>query len=365
MFVLQFFLAVIYMLLVPYLIGRLCLVGEKRQMPDLFVWTMAIGILVSYAIYEIIALVFISFDLSFRLLSAVFAICTCFLAMLGIVFTVWPREIWIRDIEVGELPKESLKTKERFKIDIWFLLGILLIGIQILAILLWATPDKDDAFYSGLSSICLMQDSVLKTDAYTGSLVRGIGKRYAISALPAYQATLTLLTNGLHHLIITHNLFPLFYMPFSYAMLYSIGKDLLPMDLAKQHKGKILFSLALMHMIGNYYVFSPENFLVTRIWQGKALFVTFSIPAIWWFSSKTIAKMQYTNGWQVRNWFFLMLILISSTFMGETGLYLGPFMLLCIGIAHAINTRSIKHLLPTVLCCVPNGLLLLYLLVFR
>lgn len=362
MIVIQFFLAMIYMLLIPYLIGRLCLLGEKQRMPDTVAWTMAIGLLVSYAIYEVIALFFIRLDLSFRLLSAIYAICICFLAMLGAVLTVWPREVLNRDSKdvVSEKQQTSLNVTQ--KLDVWFIAGIILIVVQILAIIILATPDKDDAFYSGLSSICLAQDSVLKTDAYTGLLVRGIGKRYAISALPAYQATLSLLTNGMHHLIITHNLFPLFYMPFAYALLYSIGKDLLPKDIVEKQKGKVLFSIALLHMIGNYYVFSPENFLVTRIWQGKALFVTFGIPAIWWFTSKTIAKMNYTNAWQIRNWFFIMVSLLGITFMGETGLYLGPFMLICICMAHAINSRRLKHMLPAVISCIPNGLLLLYLI---
>ena len=58
----------------------------------------------------------------------------------------------------------------------------------------------------------LSYDYVLQKDAYNGLMTKAISRRYVLSALPIYQATLSLLSDGLHHLVITHNLFPLFYI---------------------------------------------------------------------------------------------------------------------------------------------------------
>ena len=247
------------------------------------------------------------------------------------------------------------------------MIGILLIAVQIFAILWMATPDKDDAFYSGLSSMSLSYDYVLQKDAYNGLMAKTISRRYVLSALPIYQATLSLMSDGLHHLVITHNLFPLFYMPLAYGLYYQLGKRMLKKEGKQQAGGKFLCCLALLHMIGNYYVFSPENFLVTRIWQGKGLFVALGIPYIWYFGclalEATYEKQVYTRRERLSCWILLAAGMLACSFMGETGLYLAPFLLGCLVLAMSIVYRKWQGILPAVLCCLPEAALaVLYLL---
>lgn len=358
------------MLLIPFLVGSLCLPKDAKHKNDTLLWRLATGMMVCYALYELLAVAFIVCNQSFRLLSVLYALSICLLAFLGVCRTISAR----RRLPLHQATQQDTQTEGKegccaekgkwyHKTDIWFWLSFVLIFIQMGAILLWATPDKDDAFYSGLSSVCLSLDTVLKNDAYFGLLEYGVSARYAISALPAYQATLSLLTNGMHHLIITHNLFPLFYMPLAYGLYYSMGKNFLRAEQVEKAKGKLLFAIALLHMIGNYYVFSPENFLVTRIWQGKALFVAFGIPYIWHFTKLALDGMLSSERWQGKEWGLVAAGLFAACFMGETGLFLGPLMLLCMCLAHTILTRKIRHFLPALLCCIPQaGLLVLLML---
>ena len=120
-----------------------------------------------------------------------------------------------------------------------------------------------------------------------------------------------------------------------------------------------MFFFALMHMIGNYYVFSPENFLVTRMWQGKALFAAVGIPTLWICGQEALLfeEKVMTKAERVKIWILLACVLMACTFMGETGLFLGPFMLGCQTLAACIVTKKWKKMLPAILCCIPEALL--------
>ena len=55
--------------------------------------------------------------------------------------------------------------------------------------------------------------------------------------------------------------------------------------------------------------------------------------------------------------------MLACSFMGETGLYLAPFLLGCLVLAMSIVYRKWKEILPAVLCCLPEAALaVLYLL---
>ena len=260
MIILQSIFAFFHMCVVPYLIGRAILHRQNKTEYAGTAYTMAAGLMVSWSLYEVLALVIQKAGGGFRVLSLVYLLLAIVFTAFGIV-CVW---------------KEDGKGfgKKIFgfsKPDAYMIVAYVLIAIQIGAVLFMATPDMDDAFYSGLSSMSLAHDYILEFDAYSGSMTSAISKRYMVSALPIWQASLSLYTS-MHHLIITHNLFPLFYMPLAYGLYYRIGKRFLQREGNMGAQGKFLLFFALMHMIGNYYVFSPENFLVTRMWQGKALF---------------------------------------------------------------------------------------------
>lgn len=347
MIVLQGCLVMFHMCLVPYLIGRVVL-HQKRPEDDMGVaYTLSAGLMVSWTLYEVLALMLPKMGYGFRTLSMTYLLVTVLFALAGAV-CVW---------------KEDGKgfAKKIFRMgrpDGYMIAAFGLILVQIGAIFIMATPDMDDAFYSGLSSISLSKDCILELDAYAGRMTTPISRRYMISALPIWQASLSL-WSGLHHLVITHNLFPLFYMPLAYGLYYRMGKHFLQREGNIGAQGKFLFFFALMHMIGNYYVFSPENFLVTRMWQGKALFAAVGIPTLWLCGQEALFSEEKTKSKAVRikTWILLTCVLLACTFMGETGLFLGPFLLGCQTLAACFVTKKWKKILPAVLCCLPEVVL--------
>lgn len=345
-------LATIHMCLIPYLVGCLILTGKERMERTGFSYRMVAGLMVTYAVYEILAMAFQHNGLGFRAVTKAFLVIVLLMAALGLVSWFWNRKAAALRLV---LPK-----------DRYMIAAFVLIAVQIGAILLMATTDKDDAFYSGLSSMSLSYDYLLEYDAYSGQMNKVISSRYILSALPVYQASLALLSGNLHHLIITHNLFPLFYMPLAYALYYRIAKRLFEKEGIKGAEGKFMFCFALMHMVGNYYVFSPENFLVTRMWQGKALFAALGVPFLWHYGELALEcsckQAEVKRAETFKYWFLVMCGLLAVTFMGETGLYLGLIMLACQTLAFCIVNKTLRGVIPAMICCVPSGVLWGYLL---
>lgn len=352
MMIVQVILATIHMCVIPYLIGCLILPGREKAEAPVFALRLAGGLMVSYALYEVLALLCGHMGRGLRFLTKIFLLLTVFLAVLGLVSR-------IRNRKAGML-------KLMLPRDPYMIAACILVMIQIAAILFMATPDKDDAFYSGLSSMSLSYDYLLEYDAYSGQMNEPVSARYVLSALPLYQASLSLLSAGLHHLFISHNLFPLFYMPLAYALYYCIAKRLFEKEGMEGAQGKFMLCFSLMHMIGNYYVFSPENFLVTRMWQGKALFAALGIPFLWHYGELALSCScqagEIKRAETLKYWGLVLCGLCAVTFMGETGLYLGAFMLACQTLASCIVNKTLRGVVPAVICCLPSGVLLGYLL---
>lgn len=342
------------MCLIPYLIGQLVLKECGGDGKPGIAMKMAAGVMVSYALYEVLVIVMQLAGKGFRLVTWCYGIAAAVLALLGLVSGIRERK---------KMASPLLKIR---KPDCYMIVAFVLIAVQIAAILFFATPDEDDAFYSGLSSMSLAYDYLLEYNAYAGLMTQKISTRYMLSGLPIYQASLSVLSGGLHHLVIIHNLFPLFYMPLAYAVYYEIGKGFLKKEGIEGANGKFLLCFALLHLIGNYYIYSPENFLVTRIWQGKALFVALGIPCLWYFAERAIREtcLKKEAPWhrEAVNWGLVMCTLLAVVFMGETGLYLGTFMIACLTLASCIQYRNLRAVLRAFLAWLPTGMLFVYLL---
>lgn len=344
----QYGLAFFWMCVIPVLTGGIFRKVLAKQKRFLFISAMGTGLVLNYSIYQIAAMAFILLDGSFRLLTWLYIGISLFMALLGALG--WYR-YFKKERKQGKL--EEARNAYKCYRDPYFLLGAALVAAQILVILLMSTPDKDDAFYTGLSSMCLSQDYVLKYSAYDGFMQMPIETRYIMAALPVYQASLCLMTGRLHTLIICHNLYPLFYMPLAYGLYCMLAEKCME---KREDLGKFLLFFAFLHMFGNYYVFSPENFLITRIWQGKALFVTIGLPFVWYFMNR--AWEQEGSREALPYWLLVTAGLLASAFMGETGLYLNFLVVGVSALSNLIVRKKWKNCVFAACSLLPEVLLL-------
>ena len=363
------------MVVLPFLGGCVLLPvfrkGDYKASP---VFLAGSGLCIHFFIYEILTLAGRPLGLGMRTVTAVFAVITVCLSVCGAVFIIKFKSVLI------------FPSFKGLKKDPCFWVAALLILVQILAILIYAAPDPDDAFYSSISSMSYAYDLLLEKDAYAGLMRKAIQKRYALSALPIYQAGLSVLSARLHHLFISHNLFPAFYMPLAYGLYAEIARGFLskhekkgdgakepeetpektretgpePMsgkDRLSVQTGPILLALAACHMVGDYYIFSQEAFLLTRLWQGKALFAAIGIPFLYLLGMKA-EKMG------IWGWVMTAVTMIAIVFMGGTGLFLAPVMVVCQHFALFIisddKKKGFLRVIAAAVCCIPEAVLALW-----
>ncbi|MCR4691209.1 MAG: hypothetical protein K5739_07690 [Lachnospiraceae bacterium] len=354
MLVIQSVFAFMWMCVMPFLAGCVFLPLFAERKEGHYILSTVSGIMLHYSVYEFFALFGKWANWGLLRVTFHYAAVALILTIMGCV-SMWKH----RSLFYG-------KVLSPVRGNLCFWAGVFFILLQMAAVLLMATPDLDDAFYSGVSAMALARDELLQIDAYDGLMRDPMGKRYMISALPLYQSSLALLSCNMHPLIIAHNLFPLFYIPVSYGLFYRIGSDFLEADETKEKeektgaKGRFLLLIALMHMFGNYYVFSPENFLVTRLWQGKALFVALGIPFLWILISRSFSLQGKKK--RILMWILVMITMVAGSFMGETGLYLGPVLCGCITVSGCIVNKKLRPVFGALLSCIPQAGLLLILL---
>ncbi len=341
------FLSFIWMCVLPFLTGALFLpYFAKRECKNPLTMMACAGLMLHYLLYEILVLAGMAAGLGMRAVSVIYLTLALPISAAGLFILVRNRALLTRP----HLP--SMRRNAAF----W--IALLLIAVQIGVSVWMATPDLDDAFYSGLSSMSIAQDYLLEKNAYGGLMASAIEKRYILSGLPVYQGALSWLSLGLHPLIIQHDLFPLFYLPLTYALYYALGRKLAG---EKADGGALLLTLALLHMFGNYYVFSPENFPVTRLWQGKGLFVAIGIPMLWLLTLEA-ASGQKDKRDAVTGWLLVGAALMAVTFMGETGLFLGPVLVMLLTLSVCIVDKKIKPLPCAFGSVLPQAVMLLWLM---
>ncbi|MBR4759706.1 MAG: hypothetical protein IK078_06125 [Lachnospiraceae bacterium] len=340
---------------------------RKQEEKASVAFLLGCGIALHYAAYEFLTLAGKPLHLGMRKVSLIFAAGAVLLAGCGLRMLIKNRSS-VRNWEWKKLLKDPC-----------FYPAAGLVIWHVLAILIFAVPDPDDAFYSSLSSMSYAYDLLLEKDAYIGLMNQAIQKRYAFSALPIYQAGLSWLSGGLHHLVITHNLFPLVYIPLGYGLYTDIVRiwirqredRLLSRDEKDDSKDfassidettlcvRVLLTLAVLHTVGDYFIFSQEAYLMTRMWQGKGLFAAIGIPLL--FLAVHYAKRRGIIGYAM-----VLVTMIAIVFMGGTGLFLAPVELMLLQTAMWLMSKEkkkdIKYILLAIVCCLPELVLAVWMM---
>ena len=375
-------LSLIWMCVLPFFGGCVLLPFFRKQEEKVSVaFLLGCGIAIHYAAYEFLTLAGRPLHLGMRKVSLIFAAGALALAVFG---------IWMLLKNRGSV--RAWEWKKLLK-DPCFYPAAGLVIWHVLTVLIFSVPDPDDAFYSSLSSMSFAYDLLLEKDAYIGLMNQAIQKRYAFSALPIYQAGLSWLSGGLHHLVISHNLFPLVYIPLGYGLytdfvrllvrrredcrLSGDGEDINEGNDEKKESRKVdrnndvsvtcettlcvraLLTLAVLHTVGDYYIFSQEAYLMTRMWQGKGLFAAVGIPLL--FLTVLYAQKRGIMGYAM-----VLVTMIAIVFMGGTGLFLAPVELMLLQAAMWLlsgeKKKDLKYILLALICCLPELVLAVWMI---
>ena len=241
-------------------------------------------------------------------------------------------------------------------------IAAVLILIQCLAPVFLEHTDTDDATYVALASVSSDTDTTLSFSPRSGSAIV-IDKKPAInirivSPMHLYYASVSKLSN-IKAAVICHTVMPPFLTLTAYIFFYYLAKLIFKGDRKKSLLFLIFLSLA--HLFSGFSVYTSGTFMLVRLWQGKAQFAAIIVPALI-FTYLYICE----NGMTVKNWFFVLALLLAAAVMTPTGNFLSVICALILSLASAIVRKAPSMIPLTVLAVLPNlGLLGFYALMLR
>ncbi|MBR2257055.1 MAG: hypothetical protein IJ899_06830 [Blautia sp.] len=290
--ILEAFLSGFWLLLIPLLISA----------------DLVHGYLIMFAVMEILALPMLFSGATLHMLVISYGGLLCVLAVIGMIRNHG---------RLLRMPGDILKQVRKGG----FFLGIaiVLILFQLVFVSFMAHMDADDAFYVGQAVTDAYEDSLYQINPYTGFAYNSLPKRYALSPFPAFLAVISKLCAGVHPAVIAHRVLPSVFLLLIYLVLMKYGEWLFPED--HKAKGCFLFFCALFFQFSSWTIYNAGNFLMIRLWQGKALLAGFGLPVL-----ILLTKKAWESGNHLLSWLPCFLGILSCCLMSSMGIVLGPVM---------------------------------------
>lgn len=338
----------IILFVIPALLGllvlRLFLPKEKNNLGLAFV----VGIILEFAICELISVPMIYNGRSFKELVKLYTIIVASLSVLSVLVNIFNIKGIFKSIL--DFLKEAPK--------ILMILTIILIGFQVYPLIEYMHEDGDDATYVATATTAIQTNTLYKYSAQTGSEEgEHLALRYRLGPFPLYIAIVSDLIK-MHPAITAHTILPIVFIPLTY-MIYAVLANKL-FDGNKQNVFMFLLIMCILHIWGNYSVRTNFTFLLFRIWQGKAVLANIIIPAVW-----LMFIIAEENDFKFGSCILLFITILGGVFTTTMGIALPPIVLMSLSLIYEIskvkykdltnkeNLARIKNLAICCICCIP------------
>lgn len=330
---------------VPFLLGLLFTRFVEEEKNNLL-FHMASGYMIMFGLFEIVALPFIWQRQSLSLLIAVYGGIVLVLSVISLVWNVK---------RIPEICKDAICSIKNFTFCIWAQLAVICGQIWIYSRYQYA--NADDSFYVAAATTALSTDTILAYKPYTGVLYEHLPSRYVLSPIYAFTAVISKVTDT-HPAILTHSVFMILFLLLAYAVYALLGRALFHYDMEKT--GYFLILVSALNIFAAYSEETSGLFLLVRLWQGKAILAGILLPMILYLGIR-IFMLEGKRA----DWILLAVVLCACCMVSSMGIMLGAIMLGILGILFAWRKKSIRLLLYSALCCLPNLLCAVIYLVIR
>lgn len=238
------------------------------------------------------------------------------------------------------LKKEKLIDKLRDNLK-ECAIGILVTMVLIVITFLLYRSDADDSFY--VSNAALFQNSSILNpyDSSFGNTLLGTVPMYDFQVWESLVAIVSSLFHVEAVSMMHTFLLPVLLIASASGYLF-LGEVLFD----DRKKANIFYMLlSVFHLFGGYAVYSEGSFLLSRLWQGKAVYLTVVLPVM----IGTILK-QYKK-YDKYFWVKLSLCMLAGMALNPTSLYVMGFqMLFLVVVVSCIEQKAGKllHIIPAV-----------------
>ena len=328
--IMQILSAVLWLLVVPFASG-LWLTGKLNTKFKVIPMVFLNGYLVQITIFQILYIVILKYNANFNLLVRVYEIVILLVAATSVFFG---RKLW--------------KEMQYPHISIWWLIPTALILFQMIMRIMQRVYDGDDAFF--VASAVMMESSGVMglQDPYTG-LATAADTRHALAAAPAWIAFLGR-ASGIHVTVMAHIIWADVVLALVYINAIVIGSILL-----KDKSEYLPFYatiVALLNIFGNVSLYMPAIFLMTRTWQGKAMYAAWFLPLI--FLLLLMLNMEKEKKVGLGVWLLSFCVMFGATFATSAGIFMSPILFGLGILLLAIVKKRPMWIAYAALCCLGN-----------
>lgn len=302
---------------------------------DTLALRFAAGMLILWAVFQLIAIPCIFGKVGFKEFSWLFGISIIVLVLLS-----------------GILNRKNIFSKIRedvvylSKSPLIMAAAIILLFLQMYVYVRYMHIDEDDAFYVATAVTTDKTNTMYQINAYTGEPYHSFPMRYVLSPFPVFIAFMGRIF-GVHPTIMAHTILPVILTALCFCVLYVLGRELFPED--RKKAGYFVVFCQIIQLFSGFNVYQQGMFYLVRIWQGKAVLAAILLPFCFY-----IGKRLFQQKIQKADWFLSCALMLSCCMVSSMGIMLGAISIGILGILAALYKRSIKTLLLTGLCCVPN-----------
>lgn len=306
----------------PWVVGRPLAPSRERGGRLLFSWIY--GQLVLWAAFLVLSVPMILIGKNYAQVRTAYAYVCVALFVIACGATLFP---WLRRRKTGEGAGADGKMepwlgKKRWTQALWVAFACILL-VQVLCALFLAYEDGDDAYYVAITTYCQGEKPLYRIIPYTGFTTE-LQARHALAPFPVWVAILAE-ASGLSGAATSHVMMPLLVLLMTYGLYALIGRRLFQTQ-TEQGKGwtlpLFLCFVALLIMFGGYSIYSPENFLVVRAAQGKAVLANVVIPALVYAMMLLLEALENQEKVPSRLWVVLFAIMTTGCLCSSLGGFL-------------------------------------------
>lgn len=202
--------------------------------------------------------------------------------------------------------------------------------------------DADDSFYVSNVLLFSQEQQLNLYDSSFGNSSLGTVPMYDFQIWESYLSVLCRIFSIKASIMCHFIMVPILLIIAVSAML-TLGDTLFK---STQKNSLFVSLLLIIYMMQGYSVYSKGSFLLSRIWQGKAVYLHVVLPitiAVMLWNIKKTCKMQ---------WFLLAMLTLAGIALNPTSMYVIGFQIVSMGIAILIyekNWKKIATLFPSIL----------------
>lgn len=245
--------------------------------------------------------------------------------------------------------KFNFEIKEKFTLK--RILSVLIIFLQMFTVAYIYNENADDSYY-----VSLITQNVENRVLFDGNPTIGYmdnTNNLSISYMTnSFESCISYFAyvSDISVPILCHTIIPMLIIPLIYLAILFLMKNVLKVDNSNL---SIIFVTFLVFSFSFFSNRSPSCFIYTRLWQGKAVFVSFMLPLLFGILSDNESPKM-----------IVLLTVLASVFFSPIGLFLSAFLYLAYFIYYLLCFDK-KNLIKLLISITSFGLIFLEIFIIR